>query len=1066
MNAGKPDSPKKSPKRFRLFRWMAGLLLFYTVLGFFILPPIVRSVAVKQLSAQLDREVSIEKIKINPYALSTTIRGFLIKDKDGQPFVSWDEVYVNLQIQSFFGHTWVFDEISTTNPYVRVQMNKDYTLNFSDLIAKFSTNTAPAKPGAQPARPLALRIDHLRIAGASASLTDLTTSTPFKRVIGPLDISLEKFRTDPENKNPYSFTGTTDAGEKISWAGYFFLDPLRSHGELALENISLNKYAPLYQDFVRFQIKDGVVDLRSEYEFELSASNRVALATNSSFALHSFKLAETDSETNVAELAEFAVSGASVDAIARRAEVNSITSDGAKLFVQRNKEAAINVVELSKPVETATNAPGGIIFLLRSVTNVVAELLNSTNLWTGVIHEVHSTNGSVQLADYVNSRPVTLSIDGISVTATNISNVPGTNLTASLALRWNTNGTLRTDVSASFFPATVDVDIALDKIELHPLDPYLESRLNVFVTDSRLGMNGHVKLQTPKDALPEVTFHGDVWLDDFATVDGEFGEDLLKWKSVRISGIDANLNPQTVAVKEVAIDDAFVRVVIETNKTINLLAALRANGANSAAENPEEHPPKNAAAEKKPAEATASTNTNSAMSNLPKISVASVVISNAQVRFTDRSISPTANVSIQEAGGSINGLSTEQLEHADLNLHARVDGVGPVEITGTINPFSETSTNQIKVTAKNIDLTPESPYAGRFAGYRIAKGKLNLALEYELHGRNIKSSNLITLDQFTFGEKVNSPDATKLPVRLGVAILKDREGRIILDVPVEGSLDDPKFKLSKVIWRAVENILIKVATSPFSLLGAAFGGKGEELNYQDFAPGSSVLTAESTNKLESLVKALYERPALQLEISGSVDPGADRDGLRRIKLDKQLRVAKWSSLSKSRRSEITPDQIALTPDERADFMKMLYDTALSRGAISNTPPPVAATSAVPSPAAGGPVYTTTPQTKGAALLMRSEPPAPPRAAPAAAAVAVTGGPAVPATSTPGSVEQALLDNISVSDDELETLANERAKVVRDHLLAGGKVEGERLFLTEIQHGNVRTNGCKVYLQLQ
>ncbi|MGA9778060.1 MAG: hypothetical protein WBS33_07285, partial [Verrucomicrobiia bacterium] len=120
------------PRRRKLVVWILGLLLFYAILGFLILPPIVRAIAVKQLSRQLDRDVSIEKIKINPFVLSTTVRGLLIKDKDGQPFISWDEVYVNFQLSSFFGHPWVFKEISVTKPYARVQINKDYTLNFSD----------------------------------------------------------------------------------------------------------------------------------------------------------------------------------------------------------------------------------------------------------------------------------------------------------------------------------------------------------------------------------------------------------------------------------------------------------------------------------------------------------------------------------------------------------------------------------------------------------------------------------------------------------------------------------------------------------------------------------------------------------------------------------------------------------------------------------------------------------------------------------------------------------------------------------------------------------------------
>ncbi len=182
--------------------------------------------------------------------------------------------------------------------------------------------------------------------------------------------------------------------------------------------------------------------------------------------------------------------------------------------------------------------------------------------------------------------------------------------------------------------------------------------------------------------------------------------------------------------------------------------------------------------------------------------------------------------------------------------------------------------------------------------------------------------------------KVNSPDATHLPVRLAVAILKDRNGQILLDLPVEGSLDDPKFRIGKVVVRTLLNILEKAATSPFSLLGAAFGGGGEELSYQDFAPASAVLSPANEQKLDTLAKGLYERPGLQLEIAGSIDPVADRDGLRYNSLEKQIRTRQWMSLDKSEHAATTPDQITLTPEQHAAWVKKLYDEAWDEGVIN------------------------------------------------------------------------------------------------------------------------------------
>jgi len=387
-----------------------------------------------------------------------------------------------------------------------------------------------------------------------------------------------------------------------------------------------------------------------------------------------------------------------------------------------------------------------------------------------------------------------------------------------------------------------------------------------------------------------------------------------------------------------------------------------------------------------------------------------------------------------------------------------VDGVGPIDIAGHINPFNQTATNDLKITFKDVDLTPTSPYSGKFAGYRIAEGKLNLDLSYNLVGRKLKSKNVITLDRFTFGEKVASPDATHLPVRLAVAILKDRSGQILIDVPVEGSLDDPKFRVGKVVVHVLMNILEKAATSPFSLLGAVFGGGGEELSYQDFAPGSAVLLPSNEQKLDSLVKGLYERPGLQLEIAGSIDPDADRDGLRRASLDKQIRTREWMSLGKSERAATTPDQITLTPKEHAAWVKKLYGEALDKGIINAafiTANTNLAALAAQIPSRSGNIE------KGATILMKGLPATTPKSS-LTAGVSHQAKPAAPADP----MEALLLAAIPVSDGDFEVLASDRTKAVRAYILQTGKVEAARLFLTENQTGGVRSDGSRAYLQFR
>jgi hypothetical protein len=864
--------------RRKLALWFVYLLVAYAALGFLILPPIIRSVAVKELSKQLGRDVSIQKIKINPFAFSTTVRGLLIKDKDGHPFISWDEVYVNFQLSSLFAKVWTFKEISTSKPFVHVQINEDGTFNFSDIIAGFSTNAAPATPKMK-AKPLAVCIERLRIAGARADLEN-------RRVTA----------------NP--------AGEN----------------------------------------------------------------------------------------------------------------------------EATNVV--AKPMESETTEAN--LSLLCSVTNAVAMLLDSTNQFSGTVNSVEATNCAVHLEDWANSRPAKLDLSDITLAAKNISNLPVTNLTAKLSLRWNKDGSIKVATVASLKPLIADVQLDLDQLDFGTLDPYLEPKLDLFILGSKVGLHGVVHLRTPENQLPEITFGGDASLDDFRTVDGVMAEDLLKWDSLRAGGIAVNLNPETVVIREIALDNAYARLMIETNKTINLLNALRMS---------------NAPATNKMKVAVAN-NSGTANPSLPQISVGSVVISNASINFTDRSLQPNVNMMIEKAGGTISGISSEQLRHADVDLHAVVDGIGPAAITGIINPFSGTLTNDIKISVRDVDLTPTGPYSAKFAGYGIAEGKLNLDLTYELVGKKLSSKNVITLDRFTFGEQVDSPDATHLPVRLAVAILKDREGRIVLDVPVQGSLDDPKFRIGKVVERAIVNILEKVATSPFSLLGAVFGGGGEELGYQDFAPGSAELTADDMKKLDALSKGLYERPGLNLEISGSVDPKGDREGLQRAMLDKQIRTQIWMKLRKSQQAANSVDQIVLPPDERARWVKKFYGEALAGDKI--TPELLAANTNLADYAAQV-LSLNFKEKKGATQLIQQSLPRNSKTAPTVYQTRL-----VP---PPDPMEAVLLATLPVGGDDLETLAAARAKAVQNYLLQNGKVQAQRLFLTA-KGATFRNDGSRVYLQFR
>ena len=264
-------------------------------------------------------------------------------------------------------------------------------------------------------------------------------------------MTVTNFQTDSDHENAFALSGISDGGEQFSWKGLFYLAPLRSEGEISLDGFALTTYAPLYQDLFRFEIKDGVINLHSTYRYERSAATNLLAVTNTTFGLKSLEMVEKDTGQPAVEVSSFVVTGASVDAMARQAEADTMTVTGGRFVLRRNKDTSVNAIELLKPADAAPPAPGGILLLLRAMTNLVAMLLNTTNLSNGTIRDLNLTNCALHLEDLVNSQPVRLDLEGIAVHGKNISNRAGTNMTADVSLRWDTNGTVRADIKAAPF---------------------------------------------------------------------------------------------------------------------------------------------------------------------------------------------------------------------------------------------------------------------------------------------------------------------------------------------------------------------------------------------------------------------------------------------------------------------------------------------------------------------------------------------------------------------------------------------------------------------------------------
>lgn len=1031
----------------------AVLFALFTITGFFILPPIVRSQLQKQLSSRLGRTVTIERVRMNPYTLSVTVDNLAIRERDGKtPFLGWRRLYVNFDALHSLWGAWTLSDVVLDGFRARAVVNPDRTLNVTDLLERFTAapGAAPAAAPQKPGRPL--RIGHLQVVDAQLDCTDNSRAQPFTTRVGPVSFDLRQFQTAGPREAPYRFSAVTEAGEKLAWTGTIRAVPFQSAGELKIENLVLKKYAPYYADLLHAQLASGTLSVEGRYAVDLAPDRPLLQLEDGAVHVRQFVLREPGVAQPMIDLPAVDITGIRADGLKQTAAIAAVTVSGGTVQVRRDSHGAINLLSLM-PAPATPTAPAAATAGSVAATSSGAAVPAGRKGPDVTVAEFRVKDFRVDVADEAAPRPARLAVTGLQLSAQNLTLADGASIPLDLSFGWAPQGTVHIAGHVVLAPLAADLKIATEGLALLPLSPYLEQYVNAHLTQGALTTALAARVSIPTGQAPAVAVTGDVKLEKLGLVDAAQNEELAGVGTLSIRGLRAATQPEMqVAMDEVDVAAPYARVLVAKDGALNL-----AGLAKSAAKAP---------APASGAVAAAAAAPQPASPPPVKIDVGKVVISDGDFRYADRSVTPGVAMTLQQFGGTITGLSSTRPAKGNVDLKAMVDGAGPVAITGKLDPFGATPAVNLKVDVKNVDLVPLSPYSGKYAGYELARGKLLVDVNVAIDGKKLDSTNVITLNHFTFGGPVQSADATKLPVRLAIALLKDVHGNVVIDVPVQGRTDDPNFRVGRVVLRVIVNLLTKAAVSPFSLLGAAFGGGGDELAYQEFAPGASELQPSEMKKLETMARALSNRPALSLDLRGSYDAAADTYALKRLKLAARIRRAVWEQKRQVDPNIPPPDQLAITPQEVAAMTKTLFDQTFPPGTKFGTPlpPPPAVVPPPPAPRPGffmRIVQAVTFANARAARKAAAEKARLDQQQKEAVAAAVAAG--LPLEE----MTARLAETMPVDEDDLRALAQARAERVRAYFLDVGKIAPERLFLAKSQpNAPAQGAGPRVFLSLE
>ncbi|MGS1009710.1 DUF748 domain-containing protein [Achromobacter anxifer] len=515
---------------------------------------------------------------------------------------------------------------------------------------------------------------------------------------------------------------------------------------------------------------------------------------------------------------------------------------------------------------------------------------------------------------------VDIALQSLRVTADRLAMGPGQSNFTLAAAGIQGNGKL--DLKGAFTPQPLTVKTSVDLSELNVASfaPYAASSLNATVRAITLGAKGNAEFAAAAGSAPmKVNWKGGVEVTGVDLQDRVNKDDFLNWKRLGFTGMDISVAGDKIGAKlgDIALEDFYGRVLLNAQGRLNVMDLVAAPGQAGGSITQDTQTPGRSAAPPPAAPAA------KGGGGMPDISVNSVTLNRGRMTFTDRFVKPNYVAELSSIEGSITAVSSTNPQPAKVKVTGRVYTTAPLSISGVVQPFAKYLSLDLKASAKGVDLPRFNTYSAKYVGYPIKRGKLSVDLEYKIKNRALQASNHVVLNQLTFGDKTNSPDATKLPVLLAVALLKDSRGNIDINLPISGSLDDPEFSVGGIVVRVLLNLVVKAVTSPFSLLASAFGG-GEELSYVEFAPGSAVLTEDSQQRIDTLTKALTDRPALKMDISGRADPKTDMEGLRQAWVDGKIRAAKAAATT-PRGKKPNPAGVEVSGAERAKYLEEVYD---------------------------------------------------------------------------------------------------------------------------------------------
>ncbi len=1051
---------------------ITALIILIAALSYFWLPGYAKSQLEIRLSKILQRPVSVASLEFKPHTLELIVHGFHIGDKvdtrgQSKTLFSFNRLHIDASIESLKQRAPVITAITLTDPKLRLVRETENELNVSDLLeqfsqlpkeedsdrrTQFSISNITVQGGHFEFDDQHMKVNHQItdinlgipiIANSNSALTDWIEPHFSARMNGStfaLDGKLRPFGEHQEatlafKLNEFDLTqfdqyAPLPKGIRLL-SGRYDSDLLLTFTQAPdkTPDITLTGNAILHQ----LAIKNSAVETpyRANLKQLAIALTQVDLTGTkpSQIKLHMDQVALTrEGEKEPAlSLAKLAIDQIAVDTTAHQVAVGEITLDRLSTTVRRDAGGIIDLTRLFNPMSQpasqaqaqvqaqtqprvqAANIPiparkptpsAADIKVVEKETTPSSEPVRTSKqqspatdaTWTTPIKRLKLKAATLRYEDLTLTKATPMVLDSFDLTLDDIDLKGIKPLNLVLQAQVNQHGKIKANGSLAWAPLAADLTLSLDTVDLVSLQGWGGDKLTVLLTSGDISFDG--KIKASGEPL-KILVSGDGKLANFNVFDQKTAQDLLHWKKFDISNLNFVNDPLRIDIKTISLNDFFARMTILPDGSLNLKHIVR-----------QDQPAESALSV---AGATSTVTKSAQPKKHTPAYIDKIILQQGNINFSDQFVKPNYRADLTKLAGQIGPLHPGK--PGKIDIHGKVAKTAPLEIRGTINPFSSELSLDLIAHAENIDLPPFSPYSGKYVGYEIEKGKLSADVNYQIEKGVLTADNKIFLDQFTLGDKVDSENAMSLPLDLAITLLKNRRGEINIRLPLKGSIDDPQFNLGDIIFNAFVNLITKAITSPFTLLGSAFEG-GEELSEIFFTPGFADIDEDAAQRLQALAQILIDRPSLNLEISGHFDPSEDFEGLKLATLHDKVKTQKLAEQTQKGVASGSLEDMNLTPEEYSKYLEIAYKKEPFE------------------------------KPKNLIGLTKSLPDA--------------------------EMEQLILANTQINDNDLAALAERRAIAARNWLIENGQISDERIFVVgaEESEGGEQKKGNRVEFLLK